>query len=116
VIRDSERRRRDLYQPEASLKLHTAGRVEAVKQPELDDFTKQKETKSGRGVRALIPLCRDDIELFKTIMEGEHYIRELYNSDIGSLLIHSSHLHDFVNDTKKQSAKVSRILSRFHAQ
>jgi hypothetical protein len=81
---------------------------------QLDDITTRKETKSGRGVRAFNPLCREDIELFKAIMSGEHYIRGLSNSDIRSLLGHTPHLRELATDPKRQSAKVSRILSRFH--
>jgi len=82
---------------------------------QLDDITTRKETKSGRGVRAFNPLCREDIQLFKAMMAGEHYIRGLSNSDIRSLLNHTSHLRDLAHDPKRQSAKISRILSRFHA-
>jgi hypothetical protein len=51
------------------------------------------------------------------MMAGEHYIRGLSNSDIRSLLVHTPHLQELAeaNDPKRQSAKVSRILSRFHA-
>ena len=82
---------------------------------QLDDITTRKETKSRCGVRAFNPLCRDDIQLFKAMMAGEHYIRGLSNSDIRTCLESSPHLRGLANDPKKQSAKVSRILSRFHA-
>jgi hypothetical protein len=48
-------------------------------------------------------------------MAGEHYIRRLSNADIRTCFESSPHLRDLGNDPKKQSAKVSRILSRFHA-
>jgi hypothetical protein len=82
---------------------------------QLDDITTRKETKSGRGVRAFNPLCREDIQLFKAMMAGEHNIRGLSNLDIRSLLDHTPHLRELAHDPRKQSAKVSRILSRFHA-
>ncbi len=66
---------------------------------------------------ALVPLpilCQYDIELFKAMMAGEHYIRRLSNADIRSLLVHTPHLQELANNPKKQSAKVSRILCRFH--
>jgi hypothetical protein len=82
---------------------------------QLDDITTRKETKSGRGVRAFNPLSRHDIQLFQAMMAGEHFIRGLSNADIRSSLGSSPHLRDLTDNPKKQSAKVSRILSRFHA-
>jgi len=35
-------------------------------------------------VRAFNPLSREDIQLFKAMMSGEHYIRGLSNADIQS--------------------------------
>jgi hypothetical protein len=49
------------------------------------------------------------------MMAGEHFIRGLSNSDIRSCLESSPHLRDLANNPKKKSAKVSRILGRFHA-
>jgi hypothetical protein len=87
--------------------------ISAIQQ--LDDITTRKETKSGRGVRAFNPLCREDMQLFKAMMAGEHHIRGLSNADIRTTLEDSPHLRDLAHAPKKQSAKVSRILSRFHA-
>jgi len=82
---------------------------------QLDHITTRKTTASGRGVRAFNPLSRDDTPLFKAMMSGEHCIRGLSNADIRTHLEGSLHLQDFANDVKRLSAKVSRILSRFHA-
>src|SRR4029434_11091771 len=82
---------------------------------QLDDITTRKKTASGRGVRAFNPLSRDDIQLFKAVMAGHHHIRGLSNSDIRASLEDSPHLRDLALNPKKQSAKVSRILNRFHA-
>jgi len=82
---------------------------------QLDDITTRKETKSGRGIRAFNPLSREDMQLFKAMMAGEHHIRGLSNADIRACLDGSLHLRNHANDPKKQSAKVSRIFSRFHA-
>jgi hypothetical protein len=81
----------------------------------LDDITTRKKTLSGRGIRAFNPLSREDIQLFKAVMAGEHHIRGLSNADIRMCLQSSIHLHDLADNPKKQSARVSRILSRFHA-
>jgi hypothetical protein len=80
----------------------------------LDDVTTRKKSPSGRGIRAFNPLSRDDLQLFKAMMAGEHCIRGLSNADLRTLLESSSHLRDLSNDQRKQSSKVSRILSRFH--
>jgi len=80
----------------------------------LDDITTRKKTSSGRGVRPFNPLSRDDIQLFKAMMAGEHHIRGLSNADMRTRLEDSSHLRDLAQYPKKQSAKVSRILGRFH--
>jgi len=82
---------------------------------QLDDITTRKKMASGRGVRAFNPLSRDDIQLFKAVMAGHHHIRGLSNSDIRASLEDSPHLRDLALNPKKQSAKVSRILNRFHA-
>jgi hypothetical protein len=80
----------------------------------LDAVTMRKESSSGRGVRAFNPLSRDDALLFKAMMAGEHCVRGLSNADIRTRLEGSPHLQDLANDPKRQSAKVSRILNRFH--
>ena len=82
---------------------------------QLDEITTRKKTAAGRGVRAFNPLSRDDILLFKAMMAGQHHIRGLSNADIRTCLEDSPHLRDLTHDLKKQSARVSRILSRFHA-
>ena len=82
---------------------------------QLDDVTTRKNTASGRGVRAFNPLSRDDTQLFQAMMAGEHCIRGLSNADIRARLEDSPHLRDLANNPKHQSAKVSRILNRFHA-
>ena len=81
---------------------------------QLDDVTTRKNTASGRGVRAFNPLSRDDTQLFQAMMAGEHCIRGLSNADIRVRLEDSPHLRDLANHPKRQSAKVSRILNRFH--
>jgi hypothetical protein len=81
---------------------------------QLDDVTTRKIAVSGRGVRAFNPLSRDDTQLFQAMMAGEHCIRGLSNADIRARLEDSPHLRDLAHNPKRQSAKVSRILNRFH--
>jgi hypothetical protein len=80
----------------------------------LDDVTTRKNTASGRVARAFNPLSRADTQLFQAMMAGEHCIRGLSNADIRARLEDSPHLRDLADDPKRQSAKVSRILNRFH--
>jgi len=61
------------------------------------------------------PFSREDIQLFKAMMAGQHHIRGLCNADMRTCLQGSPHLRDLADNPKKQSAKVSRIFSRFHA-
>ena len=82
---------------------------------QLDALTTRKQTASGRGVRAFNPLSRDDRDLFKAMMAGQHHIHGLSNADLRACLEGSSQLRHLADDPKRQSAKVSRILSRFHA-
>ena len=74
-----------------------------------------KKTAAGHGVRALNPRSRDDIQLFKAVVAGYRRIRGLSNSDTRTSLEEFPHLRDLGLNRKKQSAKVSRILNRFHA-
>jgi len=49
------------------------------------------------------------------MMAGEHCLAGLTNADIRARLADSPHLRHFKGDEKRESAEVSRILSRFHA-
>jgi hypothetical protein len=80
----------------------------------LDALTTRKHTSSGRGVRAFNPLTRQDTQLFKAMMAGDHCIRGLSNADIRSHLEDSPHLRELAGDPKRQSSRVSRIFSHFH--
>src|SRR5262245_58995732 len=66
----------------------------------------------GTSIQSAFP---ERIQLFKAVMAGHHHIRGLSNSDIRASLEDSPHLRDLALNPKKQSAKVSRILNRFHA-
>ena len=81
---------------------------------ELDQITRTKKTPSGRTAKAFNPLSREEVQLFEAIMNGGHCIRGFNNGDIRQQLATTTHLSVFHNDLKRQSAKVSRILHRFH--
>ncbi len=64
-------------------------------------------------LRALNPLSRIDIQLFKAMIAGENHIRGLSNADIRMCLQGSMHLQDLADHPRKQGARRRRILSRF---
>lgn len=79
----------------------------------LDQVTTRQVSPSGRGARAINPLSREDSELFSALMNGSHCIHGFKNGDIREKLIETQQLKRFP-EAKKASAKVSRILNRFH--
>ena len=53
--------------------------------------------------------------MFHALMDGADSLRGFTNADVRSRLQTTSHLARQRGDPKRQSAKVSRILHRFHA-
>lgn len=82
---------------------------------ELDSITRRKRATEGRGAKAFNLLFRDDIQLFRAVMDGEHHIREFVNRDIREKLATTAHFAGMRNEQTRQGAKVSRILYRFRA-
>jgi len=85
----------------------------SAKVRELDAVTRRKLTAGGRSAKAFNPLCREDLQLFQAVMDGAHTIRGFNNHDIRQRLSRSPHLSG-LTDTRRQSAKVTRLLQRFH--
>ena len=81
---------------------------------QLDDITTEEDVIGSRRTGVQSAFARD-IQLFRAMMAGEHHIRGLSNADIRMCLQGSMHLQDLTDNPRKQSARVSRILSRFHA-
>jgi len=81
---------------------------------ELDRITRRKQPTQGRSAKAFNPLSREEVQLFQAVMSGEQAIRGFNNRDIREKLIATPHLRGIRFDAKRQSAKVSRILYRFH--
>ena len=79
----------------------------------LDNATTRQTSSSGRGAKAINPLSREDSELFSALMNGSHCLHGFKNADIREKLQNTKQLQRFTELTKA-SAKVSRILSRFH--
>jgi len=80
---------------------------------EVDRITCRRRSPSGRTARAFNPLSREDLQLFQSVMDGNHSIRGFANREIRNALAKTSHLVG-VDGNKRRSAKVSRILHRLH--
>ena len=80
----------------------------------MDRITRRKKPAKGQSAKAFNPLSRDEIQLFKAVMDGEHNVRGFVNRDIREKLATAPHFAGIRKDPKRQSAKVSRILRRFH--
>ena len=81
---------------------------------ELDRITRRKRPASGRSAKAFNPLSPEEVQLFEAMMNGQHNIRGFNNRDIREKLASTRHFSGIRNDPKRQSAKVTRILHRFH--
>lgn len=81
---------------------------------EVEQITRRKKPSKGQGVKGFNPLHREEVELFKAVIDGEHNIRGFVNRDIREKLAKTPHFKGMRRDQKRQSAKVSRILRRFH--
>jgi hypothetical protein len=86
-----------------------------AKVAELDRLTRPKRSASGRTAKAFNPLAREELQLFHALMDGADSLRGFTNADVRSRLETTSHLARQRGDPKRESAKVSRILHRFHA-
>jgi hypothetical protein len=82
---------------------------------DLDRVTTRKKDAAGRSCAGFNPMARHDSELFRAVMDGEHYLRGFTNRDIRNKLQSTLHLKSCGLDPKKQSSKISRTFRRFHA-
>ncbi len=80
----------------------------------LDRITTRKQLAPKRSARAFNPVARDETQIFRALLSGEHGIRGFSNLDIRKKLADSPHLKD-IAEQRRQSAKVTRILNRCHA-
>jgi hypothetical protein len=80
----------------------------------LDRITTRKQVAPKRAAKALNPLARDETQIFRALLDGQHMIRGFSNPDIRQKLQDSPHLKG-ITDPRRQSAKVTRILNRCHA-
>ena len=87
----------------------------SAKVRELEQITRRKQVTPNRTARAFNPLSRDDVDLFQAVMSGEHCVRGFKNGDLRRQLALTGHFRGIRQDAHRQSAKVTRILQRFHA-
>ena len=80
----------------------------------LDRITTRKQVAPKRTAKAFNPLARDETQIFRALLDGQHMISGFSNPDIRQKLKDSPHLKD-IADPRRQSAKVTRIFNRCHA-
>lgn len=81
---------------------------------QLRTITKRKRTRTGQSVRAFNPLSDEDQGLFKAVLSGDNTINGFCNRDVRECLAGTSLLRTCGKDSRKRSAKVSRLLRRLH--
>ena len=81
----------------------------------LERVTTPKQDAAGRRCAGFNPMARQDAQLFQSVMDGEHCLKGFTNRDIRARLESKYHFSTYAKDSRKQSAKVSRILRRCHA-
>ena len=86
-----------------------------AKVAELHRLTRRKRSASGRTAKASNPLAGEELQSFHALMDGADSLRGFTNGDLGARLETTTHLAEQRCDPKRESAKVSRILHRFHA-
>jgi len=78
-------------------------------------FAGRKRQRNGRTAKAFNPLAREDLQLFHAVMDGADTLHGFTNRDVRVRLERTPHLASQQGNPKRQSAKVSRVLHRFHA-
>jgi hypothetical protein len=84
----------------------------ALKQ--LNTITQRKRTRAGQSVKAFNPLSADDQRIFKALLSGANTINGFRNRDIRVRLAGSPLLRGCGRCVARQSARISRLLKRFH--
>lgn len=81
---------------------------------QLNSITQPKRTRAGQSVKAFNPLNIEDQRIFKALMAGGNTINGFRNRDIRFRLVGSPFIRSCGRCVATQSAKVSRLLKRFH--
>ena len=80
----------------------------------MNAITDPKRTPAGQSVKAFNPLSMADQRSFKALLAGANTIHGFRNRDIRARLAGSPFMQPCGRSAAKQSAKVSRLLKRFH--
>jgi hypothetical protein len=80
--------------------------------PELRQLTEPKVV-AGRSHAGFNPARRDDVRLFKAILDGDHIVRGFRNADIRTQLFATLQKAD---EKRRTSAAVGRLLKRLHVR
>jgi hypothetical protein len=78
----------------------------------LDRLTTKRSNGTGRSVRAFNPLARDDRDLFRALLAGEHFIHGFSNRELRLKLKELG--VTLPEDDRRQSGRTSRLLARLH--
>jgi hypothetical protein len=79
-----------------------------------DRITTRKQVAPNRTAKAFNPVAREEAQIFRALLDGQHMVRGFSNPDIRQKLQDSPHLKG-ITDPRRQSAKVTRIFNRCHA-
>jgi hypothetical protein len=80
----------------------------------LDRLTTPKQVAPQRTAKAFNPIARDEVQIFRALLSGDHTLRGFSNPELRDKLRDSPHLKN-IEDPKRKSGKVTRILGRCHA-
>ena len=70
----------------------------------LDRITTRKQIAPKRTAKAFNPVARDEVQIFRALLAGQHMIRGFSNPDIRQILQDSPHLNG-IADPKRQSSQ-----------
>ncbi|MGH6636493.1 MAG: hypothetical protein ACRED0_10320 [Gammaproteobacteria bacterium] len=80
----------------------------------LNAMTKRKSTRAGQSVKAFNPLSQEEQRIFKALLSGAHAMSGFRNAEVREQLAGSGFFKSCGRRLRRQSAKISRLLKRFH--
>jgi hypothetical protein len=84
-----------------------------TKVKELDQIARTRRNANGRTARGFNPVDRQDLQIFRAVMDGAHHIGGFRNADLRQRLAGTGHFNPD-DGPKRLSAKAGRILHRLH--
>ncbi len=80
----------------------------------LNAITQRKRTRTGQSVKAFNPLSEENQRIFKALLSGAHAMSGFRNAELREQLAESGFFKSCRRCLRKQSAKLSKLLKRFH--